>query len=47
MRQMFNILTLYGEAVVNEAGIAVLGYPGMWITENKEARKIREYLENG
>jgi len=43
---MFNILTLYGEAV-NEAGIAILGYPGMWITENKEARKVREFLENG
>lgn len=36
---------LFGTEAVNDAGIAVLGYPGLWTTHKFEGDKIREYLE--
>jgi hypothetical protein len=44
MRYMAGSLVVYGERAVHEAGIAVLGYPGLWATENFEAKKIHDYL---
>ncbi len=38
-------LLLFGETSVDDAGIAVLGYPGLWTTHTFEGDKIREYLE--
>lgn len=39
-------LCKYGEAAVNEAGIAVLKYPGLWITTFGETKMIKAYLHN-
>jgi hypothetical protein len=38
------LIWLYGEAAVDQAGRAVLGYPGAWITDRGEALKIQPYL---
>jgi len=36
---------LFGAEAIDRAGIAVLGYPGLWVTHNFEGTKIRQYLE--
>jgi hypothetical protein len=37
-------LVVYGEQAVNAAGIAALGYPGLWATDNDEGKKIHVHL---
>lgn len=39
-----HLAVIHGEEAVNAAGIAVLGYPGMWATEKSEARSIESQM---
>jgi hypothetical protein len=42
--RMAEYLCRYGEEAVNSAGIAALGYPGLWITEISELTRIKLVL---
>jgi hypothetical protein len=35
----------HGADVFNNAGIKLLGYPGLWSHTNSEVRKIEQYLK--
>lgn len=40
------LAAVHGEAAVQAAGIAALGYPGAWATDIGEARAIEEWFNN-
>jgi hypothetical protein len=41
---MIPFLVKWGEDAVFEAGIMVLGYPGLWATHKSEIVKMEEHL---
>lgn len=44
--RMAEYLCKYGEAAIKEASIAVLGYPGSWVTSMPEVKRLKPYLSN-
>ncbi len=42
--RLWECVFLYGEDAVKQAGIALFGYPGTWITKVSEVKKLKTFL---